>query len=103
MSWETVMPARSTASGCSALRIYDVPFPGPCLVIDIFDDQPIRMPETHLAADRGFLDRFQLLRALGQQHGHGLLERRHLDRQPGRFEWLPPLRRAGDDQDRQPR
>jgi len=33
MPREAVVPARSTASGCSALRIYDFPFSGLCMTL----------------------------------------------------------------------
>jgi len=59
------------------------------------------MPEPRLAADRGFLDGFQLLGAASSEDGHELLERRRLDRERGHLERSSPAGLTRNHQHRQ--
>lgn len=69
-------------------------------MIDIFDDQPVRMPEARLASDRRLLDRLKLFGprvAQGLEHALKLV---HLDGRPRHLERAALLWRSCDNQDR---
>ena len=54
-------------------------------MIDILHDQPVGVAKARLAADRGHLDRLQLLGARLLKHGKDRLQGLDLDGQTGRL------------------